>query len=968
MRGETTRLAPLIFYIKSLREYIQIKGARQHNLKNIDVDIPLHELTVITGLSGSGKSSLAFDTLYAEGQRRYVESLSVYARQFLGVMNKPDVDAIKGLSPAIAIEQKKLSHNPRSTVGTVTEIYDYLRLLYARIGVPHCPHCTKRIRKQDAQSIAKQILGEFQGAKIQILAPLVRGRKGTYEYLFTDLKRQGFSRVRADGVLYNLGTETIVLKKSTSHTIEVVVDRLEANNEDKSRIQEAVEKSLLLADGLTYALVERKEDAHNVDVKKWHEKKFSQNLACVDCGVSIDELEPRLFSFNSPQGACPECHGIGAIQEFDERLIIPNHKLSLMDGAVAPWRLSGLHFRWHTLESLAEHYKFDPWKKIEDLDRDVINIILWGEKQKGNAKADSRIDHRGALYEIFEGVIPQMKRLYHQTKSDDLRIEIAKFMTTITCPSCEGNRLRPESLAVKINDRSIIEITKFSIQEAMDFFQQLKTSETEKKIADQIIKEITARISFLLNVGLEYLTLARTTATLSGGEGQRINLATQIGSELRGVLYILDEPSIGLHQRDNTKLIDTLKRLRDIGNTVIVVEHDEDTMLAADHIIDIGPGAGVHGGHVVAQGTAQELKKHKASLTGKYLSGRETIEIPKKRRPERGHLTIEGASENNLRDVTVQIPLSVFCCVTGVSGSGKSTLINQTLALALNKHFNGALEEPGAHKKIDGLSQIDKVISIDQSPIGRTPRSNPATYTGLFTYVRELFAQTKEAKMRGYQVGRFSFNVQEGRCGNCQGDGLIKIEMYFLSDVYVPCEVCKGKRYDEETLSILYKGKTIADVLAMTVEESLWFFSAIPKIKNKLQSMYDVGLGYVQLGQSATTLSGGEAQRIKLATELSRRDTGRTLYLLDEPTTGLHFDDVKRLLGVLNRLVEKGNSVLVIEHNLDVIKTADHIIDLGPEGGAKGGEIVATGTPEHVAKVERSWTGKYLKNMLKTKK
>ena len=949
------------------QEYISVKGARQHNLKNIDVDIPIGKLTVITGLSGSGKSSLAFDTLYAEGQRRYVESLSVYARQFLGVMNKPDVDSIKGLSPAIAIEQKKLSHNPRSTVGTVTEIYDYLRLLYARIGVPHCPHCNKRIRKQDAQTITKQIMAEYDGSRVQILAPLVRGRKGTFEYLFTDLKKQGFGRVRADGAMYNLGTETVILKKSTSHSVDVVIDRVEVSQDEKSRLQEAVEKSIALGEGLVYLLVERKEDAYNTEAKKWHERKFSQNLACIDCGVNIDKLEPRMFSFNSPQGACQECHGIGAIQEFDERLIMPNTKLSLMDGAVAPWRLPGLHFRWHTLETLAEHYKFDPWQPIKDLPRDITNIVLWGDKQKGNTKVDSRVDFSGQLYEVFEGVITQMKRLYNTTKSDELRAEIAKFMTTITCPTCNGDRLRPESLAVRVTDKSIIEVTKFSIQEAADFFGELVVPVAEKKVADPIVKEISARISFLLNVGLDYLTLARTTASLSGGEGQRINLATQIGSELRGVLYILDEPSIGLHQRDNTKLIETLQHLRDIGNTVIVVEHDEDTMRAADYIIDIGPGAGVHGGEVVGKGTALELKKDKNSMTGKFLTGKEKIEIPKERRKQRGFITIEGARANNLKNVNAKIPLSVFCCVTGVSGSGKSTLINETLALALNKHFNGSLEEPGVHDHIDGLSYLDKVISIDQSPIGRTPRSNPATYTGLFTYIRELFAQTKESKMRGYNVGRFSFNVNEGRCGNCQGDGLIKIEMYFLSDVYVECEVCRGKRYDEETLSILYKNKTIADVLAMTVEEARWFFAAIPKVKNRLDALADVGLGYIHLGQSATTLSGGEAQRIKLATELAKRDTGRTLYLLDEPTTGLHFDDVRRLLGVLQRLVDKGNSVLVIEHNLDVVKTADYIIDLGPEGGYRGGEIVAEGTPEQVAKVQKSWTGQYLAKMLKSK-
>ena len=951
----------------SNQEYIAVKGARQHNLKNIDVNIPINKLTVITGLSGSGKSSLAFDTIYAEGQRRYVESLSVYARQFLGVMNKPDLDSIKGLSPAIAIEQKKLSHNPRSTVGTVTEIYDYLRLLFARIGTPHCPSCSRQIRRQDAQTIAKQIIAECDGARIQVLSPLVRSRKGTFDYLFTDLKRQGFTRVRADDVIYNLGSESVVLKKTAAHTIEVVVDRLEATLDQRSRLQEAVEKALALADGLITVLVERKENANNVGGEKWQEKKFSQNLACVDCGFNMEELEPRIFSFNSPQGACEQCHGIGAIQEFDERLIIPKPTLSIMGGAIAPWRLQGMNFRMTTIDALAEYYQFDPWQPINDLPGNILNLILWGEEEEGDKRVKGKIKHQQSMYGTYEGVIPQMKRLYNTTKSDDFRTEIAKFMTHATCPLCKGKRLRKESLAVKIEGHNIIDVTEMSVDDSYKYFTNFKLEETQKKIAGQIIKEIVARLSFLVNVGLEYLNLSRTTATLSGGEGQRINLATQIGSELRGVLYILDEPSIGLHQRDNTKLIDTLKNLRDIGNTVIVVEHDEDTMRAADHIIDIGPGAGVHGGLVVGEGNAEELSKNSKSPTGRYLSGKDKIAVPKKRRPPRGFLKVIDAHAHNLKNIDANIPLAVLCCITGVSGSGKSTLINETLANALNQHFFSSLETPGAHKSIEGLNQLDKVISIDQSPIGRTPRSNPATYTGLFTYVRELFSETKESKMRGYQPGRFSFNVAEGRCGNCDGDGLIKIEMYFLSDVYVTCEVCKGKRYDEETLSILYKNKNIADVLAMTIEESRLFFANIPRIKNKLDTLYDVGLGYLQLGQSATTLSGGEAQRIKLATELSKRDTGRTLYLLDEPTTGLHFEDVNRLLEVLNRLVEKGNSVVVIEHNLDVIKTADYIIDLGPEGGTKGGEIVAQGTPEEVIKSERSYTAKFLAPMLKKK-
>ncbi len=946
------------------QEFISIRGARQHNLKNIDADIPINALTVITGLSGSGKSSLAFDTLYAEGQRRYVESLSAYARQFLGVMNKPDVDSIKGLSPAIAIQQKKLSANPRSTVGTVTEIYDYLRLLYARIGTPHCPQCKKLIARQDANSIARQIIATCAGARVQILAPLIRSRKGTYDYLFSDLQKQGFTRVRVDGVFYNLGTEKILLKRYMHHTIDVVVDRIEATAEEKPRIQEAVEAALRHADGFVRVLAERTETAANVNAPKHTETLHSQHLACIDCGTSFDELAPRMFSFNAPQGACHQCHGIGVIQEFDEDLVIPDTSISLMEGAIAPWRSLMMGMKRQMLEHLASYYKFDPWKPIKQLPKDVVRTILYGTDEEMDIdlkfSTGSSYRYRGA----YEGVIPQLQRMYAATDSDEKRAEIARFMRESPCPSCGGKRLRAESLAVTIGDISIIDFTDLHLREAAAFLDGLSLSDTQKKIAGQIIKEIKARLAFLLNVGLEYLTLSRRAGTLSGGEAQRIHLATQIGSELRGVLYILDEPSIGLHQRDNERLIATLQNLRDIGNTVVVVEHDEETMRASDHLIDIGPGAGVHGGEVVFSGAPSVIGKAKGSLTGRYLAGKEKISIPARRRVPRGFLTVSGAREHNLKNIEAKFPLSVFCCVTGVSGSGKSTLVNETLYRILAKHFSGSLEQPGVYDRIDGLAYLDKAIIIDQNPIGRTPRSNPATYTGVFTFIRELFASTKEAKVRGYLPGRFSFNVAEGRCGNCEGDGLIKIEMHFLPDVYIPCEVCGGKRYDEETLSVQYKEKTIADVLAMTVEEAMIFFGAIPRIKNKLSTLFDVGLGYIQLGQSATTLSGGEAQRIKLAAELSRRDTGRTLYLLDEPTTGLHFEDVKKLLAVLQRLVEKGNTVLVIEHNLDVIKTADYLIDLGPDGGDAGGTIVAAGTPEEVAKAKGSHTGRFLKKVL----
>lgn len=922
---------------------IEIRGARQHNLKNIDLDIPLNSLTVITGLSGSGKSSLAFDTLYAEGQRRYVESLSAYARQFLGVMNKPDVDSIKGLSPAIAIQQKKLSNNPRSTVGTVTEMYDFLRLLYAHVGTPFCPKCGQVIRPQDVQSMVKHIFKEYKGARIQICAPIVRGKKGTYDYLFESLKKQGFTRVRVDGIVYNLHTESILLKRYAQHTIEIVIDRIDVEKNETQRIHEALESGLKEGGGFVVLLISKKEGE-----KKLEERILSKHKACVDCGINFPEMNPRMFSFNAPQGACEECHGLGVIQEFDESLIIPDPSKSILDGGIAPWKSSTLWIPRSTLRALSKHYAIDVTTPIRMVPRDAIRVLLWGDDESG-----------------YEGVIPQLKRLYAKTDSDERREGIGRYLKHTECPSCKGKRLRRESLSVKIEGKSIIDVTDMGIRQCSDFLQTLPLSESQKKIAYQVLKEIQNRLSFLVNVGLEYLTLSRVAGTLSGGEAQRIHLATQIGSELRGVLYILDEPSIGLHQRDNAKLIDTLKRLRDIGNTVIVVEHDEETMRSADHIIDIGPGAGVHGGEILCEGTVKNIVKSKKSLTGNYLSGKSAIPVPSRRRVPRGFITVKGARGNNLKNIDAAFPLSVFTCVTGVSGSGKSTLVNDTVYQQLAKHFGLCVDAVGLHDRIEGLNQIDKAIIIDQDPIGRTPRSNPATYTGVFTIIRDLFTETKESKMRGYQPGRFSFNVAEGRCGNCEGDGVIKIEMHFLSDVYITCDVCNGKRYDDETLSVTYKEKTIADVLAMTVEEALIFFKPIPRIHNKLQTLYDVGLSYIQLGQSATTLSGGEAQRIKLATELSRRDTGRTVYILDEPTTGLHFEDIRKLLDVLNRLVEKGNTVIVIEHNLDVIKSADYIIDLGPEGGNGGGEIVAYGKPEEITRNAKSWTGIYLKEVLK---
>ncbi len=935
-------------------EYIQIKGAREHNLQNIDLNLPINDFVVITGVSGSGKSSLAFDTLYAEGQRRYVESLSAYARQFLGIMNKPDIDSIKGLSPAISIEQKSTSRNPRSTVGTVTEIYDYLRLLFARIGQPHCPKCGREISSQDVQSIFERVSKEAAGKQVEILASLVRGRKGTYEKMFENLFKQGYSKVRADNNEYILPAR-IELAKYEKHEIEVVVDTLKVNSENKSRLFDSLETAVDISqEGIIIVKVNSQE------------LLFNTRLACGACGINFEELQPRMFSFNSPYGACVECHGLGGIQEFAEDLIIPNPELSIMEGGIAPWKKQIFGFAGQKIEALAKHYKFDPDLPIKKLPRKILNIILHGSKERIDFEFKSRSSGAEYAWEgYFEGVVPQLERLYKQTESEERRQDMARYMRIKECPLCHGQRLKPDSLAVTIDGFNIFEVTELSIKDCFTFFEKLKLKEKQAQIAKQILKEIKSRLSFMINVGLDYLTLGRSASTLSGGEAQRIRLATQIGSELRGVLYILDEPSIGLHQRDNKKLIETLKFLRDLGNTVIVVEHDKETMENADYLVDMGPGAGIHGGKVVAAGTLAEVKKVKNSLTAQYLNGAKRIEVPKKRRPWSDYLEIFGAKANNLKQVRVKFPLHVFTCITGVSGSGKSTLINETLYKEIAKRLYRSKELSGVHEKLTNVGYIDKAIIIDQSPIGRTPRSNPATYTKVFTDIRDLFTQTGEAKVRGYKPGRFSFNVRGGRCENCEGDGLIKIEMHFLPDVYVQCEKCKGQRYNRETLEVHFKNKNIADVLAMTVEEALGFFKDIPLIADKLQLLYDVGLGYIKLGQPATTLSGGEAQRIKLASELGKRATGKTLYLLDEPTTGLHFDDIKKMLEVLNRLVDKGNSVMVIEHNLDVIKTADWIIDLGPEGGDAGGQVIAEGTPEQVAKTQGSYTGQFLKKILK---
>ncbi|WP_227767886.1 excinuclease ABC subunit UvrA [Zhaonella formicivorans] len=937
-----------------MKDKIIIKGARAHNLKNIDVEIPRDKFVVLTGLSGSGKSSLAFDTIYAEGQRRYVESLSAYARQFLGQMDKPDVDYIEGLSPAISIDQKTTSKNPRSTVGTVTEVYDYLRLLFARVGHVHCHKCGKPISQQTVSQMVDQILSYPARTKIQVLAPVVRGRKGEHQKILEDIKKQGYVRVRVDGEVRDV-TEPISLEKNKKHSIEVVVDRIIIKEGIENRLADSLEAALRLGDGIVQIDVDGKEDLI-----------FSEKFACVDCGVGLEEVNPRTFSFNSPYGACPQCSGLGFKMEVDPGLVVPNPSLSIAQGAIAPWSSSTSNYYPQLLASVAKKYRFSLDTPFRELPEEARRVILYGsgeEKVKFNYKdqfGNSRV------FEVpFEGVIPNLERRYKETQSDWSRGEIEEYMSTTPCPACKGARLRPEALAVKIGGKNIDEVTRMSIDAALKFFNGLQLTERERLIARQILKEINARLGFLVDVGLNYLTLNRAAGTLSGGEAQRIRLATQIGSSLVGVLYILDEPSIGLHQRDNERLIATLKHLRDIGNTLIVVEHDEDTMRAADYIIDIGPGAGAGGGQVVAAGTLEEIKANPNSITGQYLSGRKRIPVPKYRRPGNGKwLEIVGARENNLQNLNVSIPLGLFNCVTGVSGSGKSTLINEILYKKLAAELHGAKTKPGEHDEIRGIEYLDKVIDIDQSPIGRTPRSNPATYTGVFDDIRSTFAMTNEAKVRGYKAGRFSFNVKGGRCEACRGDGIIKIEMHFLPDVYVPCEVCKGKRYNRETLEVKYKGKSIADVLEMTVDEAVDFFANIPRIHRKLKTLQDVGLGYIKLGQPATTLSGGEAQRVKLATELSRRTNGKTLYILDEPTTGLHVADIHKLLQVLQRLTDGGDTVLVIEHNLDVIKTADYIIDLGPEGGAGGGRVVATGTPEEVAEVEESHTGRFLRKVL----
>ncbi len=937
------------------KDTIYIRGAREHNLKNIDISIPRDKFVVFTGLSGSGKSSLAFDTIYAEGQRRYVESLSSYARQFLGQMDKPDIDYISGLSPAISIDQKTTSRNPRSTVGTVTEIYDYFRLLFARIGVMHCPKCHKVIASQSIDEIVDGIMALGEGTKLQILAPVLREKKGTHQKVFENAKKNGFVRVRVDGEVRDL-YEDIVLEKNLRHTIEIVVDRVAVKESIISRITDSVQTALEIGGGIVVIVL--------TDGK---EMVFNQNFACRDCGISLEEMTPRSFSFNSPIGACKECLGLGMLMEIDPELVIADPNKSIFNGGidVCGFKNIGEDGSYSNLwiEALAKKYGFDPNSPIKDLSEDIMDKVLYG-----NDEPLTIVFNGSKKTHPFEGIINTLKRRYKDSYSSFMKAEIESLMSDNACPSCGGRRLRPEVLAVTVGDKSIAEVCEMSIRDIKDFFDSITFTETEMIIAKQILKEINNRLQFLLDVGLDYLTLARSAGTLSGGEAQRIRLATQIGSSLMSVLYILDEPSIGLHQRDNDKLLSTLKKLRDLGNTLIVVEHDEDTMFAADHIVDIGPGAGIHGGYVVAEGSAEEIMQCEGSITGDYLSGRKKIEIPSKRRKGSGkNLTIKKAAENNLKNIDVKIPLGKFVCVTGVSGSGKSSLVNEILNKSLSARLNGARRKAGKHKGIDGVEHLDKVISIDQSPIGRTPRSNPATYTGVFSDIRNVFAQSNEAKLRGYGPGRFSFNVSGGRCEACQGDGIIKIEMHFLSDVYVPCEVCKGKRYNRETLEVKFKGKNISDVLDMTVEEGLEFFENIPKIRRKLQTLYDVGLGYIKIGQPSTQLSGGEAQRVKLATELSRKSTGKTLYILDEPTTGLHTADVHKLIDVLNILADNGNTVVVIEHNLDVIKVADHVIDLGPEGGDKGGEVVCTGTPEQVAKCESSYTGKYLKKILERK-
>ncbi len=939
-----------------MNDKIIIKGAKEHNLKNINLEIPKNKLVVVTGLSGSGKSSLAFDTLYAEGQRRYVESLSSYARQFLGIMEKPDVESIDGLSPAISIDQKTTSKNPRSTVGTVTEIYDYIRLLYARIGVPYCPNCGIKIEKQTIDQIVDTILNYEEGTRIQVLSPVIRSKKGEYTKLFSDMQKNGFVRAKIDGEVYEL-SDDIELDRNKKHSIDIIVDRLVIKKEARNRLAESVEVAMQYAGSLV-----------KIDVVGEGERIFSSNYACTNCGFSFEELSPRMFSFNNPQGACPECTGIGYLMKMDEDLIIPDKSKTLYDGVKAfgsSTMKKGETMAKMYFESIGKHYGIDIKKPIKKLPREFLEKILYGT---GDEEIDFEYTSSAGTRKFtspFEGVIPTLERRYRETKSAGMRDFYEMYMSESACTTCNGARLKKEILSVKVGDKNINELTELSIVKIKAFLESLELNKKDRIIADMIFRELNKRLQFLIDVGLDYLTLSRPAGTLSGGEAQRIRLATQIGSGLSGVMYILDEPSIGLHQRDNEKLIQTMKKMRDLGNTLIVVEHDEDTMYAADEVIDIGPGAGVHGGNVVAQGTAEEIKLVENSITGQYLSGRKKIPVPKKRRKSNGKaIEIIGATEHNLKNVNVKIPLGVFNCVTGVSGSGKSTLVNEVLYQYLAKELNGSNVKPGKCTKIKGIEFIDKIINIDQSPIGRTPRSNPATYTGVFDSIRDIFAGTNEAKMRGYQKGRFSFNVEGGRCEACQGDGVVRIEMNFLPDIYVPCEVCSGKRYNRETLEVKYKGKNIADVLDMTVEEAVDFFSNVPKIKQKIQTLLDVGLGYIKLGQPSTTLSGGEAQRVKLATELSKRATGKTLYILDEPTTGLHIADVHRLIEILQRLVDTGNTILVIEHNLDLIKTADHIIDLGPEGGEKGGQVIAVGTPEQICKNEQSYTGKFLKKYL----
>ena len=941
---------------KDSRQYIKIRGANEHNLKNVDVDIPRDKLVVLTGLSGSGKSSLAFDTIYAEGQRRYMESLSSYARQFLGQMEKPDVESIEGLSPAISIDQKSTNRNPRSTVGTVTEIYDYFRLLYARAGIPHCPKCGREIKKQTVDQMVEQVMAFPERTKIQLLAPVVRGRKGTHVKLLERARKSGYVRVRIDGNMYEL-SEEIKLDKNIKHNIEIVVDRLVVKEGIEQRLTDSIENVLNLAEGLMA-----------VDVIGGEPVQFSESFSCPDCGISIEEIEPRSFSFNNPFGACPECFGLGYKMEFDEDLMIPDKRLSISEGAITVmgWQscTDKKSFTYAILDALSKEYGFSLDTPFEDYPKEVHDVLIHGTNGK-EVKVYYKGQRGEGVYDVaFEGLIRNVERRYRETSSETMKAEYEEFMNITPCSACKGQRLKPGALAVTVGDKNISELTGMSIEKLQTFLKELKLSNQQLLIGGQILKEINSRIQFLMDVGLNYLTLGRSTGTLSGGEAQRIRLATQIGSGLVGVAYILDEPSIGLHQRDNDKLLGTLKHLRDLGNSVIVVEHDEDTMREADFIVDIGPGAGEHGGEVVATGNAEEIMQNENSVTGAYLSGRIRIPVPEVRRKPTGWLKVLGAQENNLKNIDVKFPLGVMTCVTGVSGSGKSSLVNQILYKRLARDLNRARTIPGRHKGIEGLEQLDKVINIDQSPIGRTPRSNPATYTGVFDLIRDLFAATPDAKARGYKKGRFSFNVKGGRCEACSGDGIIKIEMHFLPDVYVPCEVCKGRRYNRETLEVKYKGKNIYDVLDMTVEEAMHFFENVPSIRRKMETLYDVGLSYIRLGQPSTTLSGGEAQRIKLATELSKRSTGKTIYILDEPTTGLHFADVHKLTEILHRLTEDGNTVIVIEHNLDVIKTADYIIDIGPEGGDKGGTVIAEGTPEEVAESPVSYTGKYIKPML----